>query len=64
VGKGIEPNRIYVDGKGESQPATKLGDCRMRERKALIECLQPDRRVSVEVTGASSGKPAAGGSTR
>ena len=51
VGKGIEPNRIYAEGKGKTQPLVKAGDCRMTNRKALIACLQPDRRVDVEVTG-------------
>ncbi len=51
VGKGIEPNRIYTEGKGESQPLTKPGDCRMTNRRALVVCLQPDRRVDVEVSG-------------
>jgi OmpA-OmpF porin, OOP family len=51
VAKGIEPNRVYAEGKGETQPLTKPGDCRMTNRKALIACLQPDRRVDVEVTG-------------
>jgi OOP family OmpA-OmpF porin len=56
VSKGIEPNRIHVEGKGESQPLTKPGDCRAKNRKALIACLQPDRRVDVEVTGTKAGK--------
>ncbi len=56
VEKGIEPNRIYVEGKGKSQPLTKPGDCRMTNRRALIVCLQPDRRVDVEVTGTKEGK--------
>jgi OOP family OmpA-OmpF porin len=51
VDKGIAPNRVYADGKGETQPVTKAADCRMKNRKALIACLQPDRRVDVEVTG-------------
>lgn len=51
VGKGIEPNRIYADGKGETQPATKPGDCQGKTGKALVACYQPDRRVDVEVTG-------------
>ena len=51
VGKGIEPNRIYAEGKGKTQPLTKRGDCKMTNRKALIACLQPDRRVDVEVSG-------------
>ena len=51
VAKGIEPNRVYAEGKGKSQPLTKPGDCTVKNRKALIACLQPDRRVDVEVTG-------------
>ena len=51
VEKGIEQNRVYADGKGKTQPLTKTADCRMKNRKALIACLQPDRRVDVEVTG-------------
>jgi OOP family OmpA-OmpF porin len=49
-GKGIEANRVYVDGKGEIRPVTKPADCRGKRGKALIACLQPDRRVDVEVT--------------
>lgn len=51
VGKGIAPNRVYAEGKGETQPLTKPADCRMQNRKALINCLQPNRRVGVEVSG-------------
>jgi len=43
VDKGVAPNRVYTDGKGKTQPVTKPG--------ALIACLQPDRRVAVEVSG-------------
>lgn len=52
VSKGIEANRIYAEGKGEKQPVT--GDkCGKSEKKTkqLIECLQPDRRVEIEVIG-------------
>ncbi len=51
VAKGIEPNRIYAEGKGKTQPLTKPADCKGRKGKSLIACLQPDRRVDVEVTG-------------
>lgn len=51
VSKGIAPNRIYTDGKGKTQPVTKPADCRGKRGKALIACLQPDRRAEVEVTG-------------
>jgi OOP family OmpA-OmpF porin len=51
VAKGIAPNRIYAEGKGKAQPITKPADCKITNRKALITCLQADRRVDVEVTG-------------
>jgi OOP family OmpA-OmpF porin len=51
VSKGIEANRIYTEGKGKKQPVT--GDkCKGNGKsKALIDCLQPDRRVDIEVIG-------------
>lgn len=51
VAKGIEANRVYTEGKGKAQPVT--GDtCKGNAKtKALIDCLQPDRRVDIEVIG-------------
>jgi OOP family OmpA-OmpF porin len=51
VSKGIEANRVYTEGKGEKQPVT--GDkCKGNAKtKALIECLQPDRRADIEIIG-------------
>ena len=51
VSKGIEANRVYTEGKGEKQPVT--GDkCKGNApTKALIQCLQPDRRADIEVIG-------------
>ena len=51
VAKGIEANRVYTEGKGKTQPVT--GDkCKGNVKtKALIDCLQPDRRVDIEVIG-------------
>lgn len=51
VSKGIEANRIYTEGKGETQPVTGTQCDGVRGRNALISCLQPDRRVEVEVIG-------------
>ncbi len=51
VSKGIEANRVYTEGKGKKQPVT--GDkCKGNTKsKALIDCLQPDRRVDIELIG-------------
>lgn len=52
VGKGVDANRIDAAGKGSTQPVTKADECKGTKRtKALIDCLQPDRRVSIEVIG-------------
>lgn len=51
VSKGVEANRVYTEGKGEKQPVTGSKCDSVKNRKALIECLQPDRRVEVEVIG-------------
>lgn len=51
VSKGVEANRVYTEGKGEKQPVTGNKCDNVKNRKALIECLQPDRRVEVEVIG-------------
>jgi OOP family OmpA-OmpF porin len=49
--KGLEPGRMYAEGKGESQPVTKPGECQGAKSAKVIACLQPDRRVDVEVIG-------------
>ena len=51
VSKGIEANRIYTEGKGKRNPVTT--GCNQKNRKQLIACLAPDRRVEVEVVGTS-----------
>jgi OOP family OmpA-OmpF porin len=58
VGKGIDQKLIFWEGKGKAQPipVTKFCDNKMK-RKQLIECLAPNRRVTVEVVGTKP-KPA------
>jgi OOP family OmpA-OmpF porin len=51
VSKGIEPNRVYTEGKGKKQPITKADQCKGPKSKKVIDCLQPDRRVEIEVIG-------------
>ncbi|OGA08874.1 MAG: hypothetical protein A3H33_01880 [Betaproteobacteria bacterium RIFCSPLOWO2_02_FULL_65_20] len=51
VSKGIAANRMHTEGKGESQPVTKAGECVGGTSAKLIACLQPDRRVDIEVVG-------------
>ncbi|MCF8175206.1 MAG: OmpA family protein [Burkholderiaceae bacterium] len=51
VSKGVEPNRVYTEGKGEKQPVTKADQCKGGKSKKTVDCLQPDRRVEIEVIG-------------
>ena len=51
VSKGIDAKRISIDGKGERQPVTKPGDCKGPKSPRVVACLQPDRRVEIEVIG-------------
>jgi len=64
AGKSVNPFGPFVDGLLISQrragavkayltqPVTKPGDCTGTQKtSALIACLQPDRRVEVEVDG-------------
>ncbi len=51
VSKGVEANRVYTEGKGEKQPVTKADQCKGPKSKKVIDCLQPDRRVEIEVIG-------------
>jgi len=54
VGKGIEAHRLSTEGRGDTQPMTKAGTCGGGRSAKLIACLQPDRRVAVEVAGTRS----------
>lgn len=56
IGKGIEANRVQTEGKGETQPVTKADQCLGAKSKKVIECLQPDRRVEIEVVGTKTAK--------
>ena len=52
---GVDAGRISAVGKSESQPVTKAEDCRgTKPAPKLIACLQPDRRVDVEVSGTAA----------
>lgn len=43
---------IQAEGRGESQPLSSTAACKgERATRELVACLQPDRRVGVEITG-------------
>ncbi len=48
----LDAAKVSSQGKGESTPITNPGDCKGNTANAkLIACLQPDRRVDIEVVG-------------
>ena len=48
VSKGVPKDKIETIGMGPKQPVVQ---CDQKNLKALIDCLQPNRRVEVEVKG-------------
>jgi len=49
VSKGVDANKVETLGFGKTLPVKACPD--QKERKGLIECLSPNRRVVVEVQG-------------
>jgi OOP family OmpA-OmpF porin len=54
VAQGLNAAKINAVGKGKSQPVTKPADCKGKGGSALHACLQPDRRVDIEVSGSKT----------
>ena len=49
VSKGVDAAKVETFGFGKTTPVKSCPD--QKERKALIECLAPNRRVEVEIQG-------------
>ncbi len=48
----LDPAKVQAVGKGEAMPVTDAATCPgQRQSAALIACLQPDRRVVIDVAG-------------
>jgi OOP family OmpA-OmpF porin len=58
VSRGAIPaNKITTVGKGSSQPVTDAGACKgIQTSAAVIACLEPDRRVDLDVIGTKPAK--------
>lgn len=54
--KGIAANRVHTEGRGEKQPVTAADECKGAKSAKVIACLQPDRRVEIEVVGTQIAK--------
>lgn len=56
VTQGVEAGRVFIEGRGESQPVTgeqcKNGKgAESGRNRGLVQCLAPDRRVDIEAVG-------------
>lgn len=52
VSTGIPADKIHASGAGESNPLTEPEECIGKKvTSKLVDCLAPDRRVEIEVTG-------------
>lgn len=51
VSKGVAPALIATDGKADSQPVVACAKDKFRSEEERRECLLPNRRVDVELTG-------------
>ncbi|WP_157634113.1 OmpA family protein [Burkholderia ubonensis] len=49
VGHGLPKSPVTVTGLGNAEPVTK--GCPVGSTPEAIRCLQPDRRVTIDVTG-------------
>lgn len=56
VTRGTPADRIHTAGQGESQPIVRCAA--QPDRHALIECLQPNRRVVITILGVRNARPA------
>jgi OOP family OmpA-OmpF porin len=54
VSKGIEPNRIYTEGKGPKQLVKQCKRSDFKSWADYVACNQPNRRVEVEIVGTRS----------
>ena len=48
---GLDASRITAEGRSESEPVTQSSDCKGPNSPRVIACLQPDRRVDIQVSG-------------
>lgn len=51
IGKGITPDRVRTSAWGETRPSTAAAECEHANTAPNVACMQPDRHVSVEISG-------------
>lgn len=51
VGKGVAADRVQTSAWGDTRPAISAGACDDANTAKNVACLQPDRRVTVKISG-------------
>jgi len=56
VGKGVAADRFQTSARGERSPSTSATECKDANTPKNVGCMQPDRRVSIEISGSRLAK--------
>ena len=51
VKKGVAADRVRTSAWGKARPSTAAGDCKGANNPKNVACMQPDRRVFIEISG-------------
>jgi OOP family OmpA-OmpF porin len=56
VSKGVPADRVKTSAWGETRPSTAAAECKDANNRKNVTCMQPDRHVSVEISGSRLAK--------
>jgi len=51
VSKGVPADRVKTSAWGETRPSTAAAECKDASNRKNVACMQPDRHVSIEISG-------------
>jgi OmpA-OmpF porin, OOP family len=51
VSKGVPADRVKTSAWGETRPSTAAAECKDANNAKNVACMQPDRHVSIEISG-------------
>jgi OmpA-OmpF porin, OOP family len=51
VSKGVPADRVKTSAWGETRPSTAAAECKDGNNRKNVACMQPDRHVSIEISG-------------
>jgi OOP family OmpA-OmpF porin len=51
VSKGVPADRVKTSAWGETRPSTAAAECKDVNNRKNVACMQPDRHVSIEISG-------------